>query len=178
VSVGSITIERMFVLGIDPGLTRCGFGLVEGSFHGVESFRAVRAGVLETDVTLEVERRLAQIHDDVAALLSDTRPDAVVVERVFFQRNALTAIPVAQASGIAVGLAGSRGLVVRQFTAQQVKMAVTGYGAAPKSQVQAMVAQLCGLSDIPRPPDAADALGLAITYFMTERVERRMVAAT
>ncbi len=163
----------MFVLGIDPGLTRCGFGLIEGSFEGAEQFRAVRAGVLETDVNLDVETRLAQIHTDIEALILDLRPHAVVVERVFFQRNALTAIPVAQASGIAVGLAGAKGLAVRQFTAQQVKLAVTGYGAATKSQVQTMVAKLCGLSEAPEPADAADALGLAITYFMTERVERR-----
>ena len=101
-----------------------------------------------------------------------------MVERVFFQRNALTAIPVAQASGIAVGLAGSRGIEVRQFTAQQVKLAVTGYGAASKAQVQDMVARLCGLSEVPRPPDAADALGLAMTYFVTERIERRLQGAS
>ena len=163
----------MFVLGIDPGLTRCGFGLVEGSFEGVESFRALHAGVLETDANLDVEVRLAQIHHDVEGLIDEMRPHAVVVERVFFQRNARTAIPVAQASGIAVGLAGAKGLTVRQFTAQQVKLAVTGYGAASKSQVQSMVATLCGLQEVPEPADAADALGLAITYFMTERVERR-----
>ncbi len=166
----------MFVLGIDPGLTRCGFGLVEGTLDGAESFRAVRAGVLETDVACDVEGRLAQIHLDLESLLTEFTPDAVVVERVFFQRNAKTAIPVAQASGVAVGLAGARGLRVRQFTAQQVKLAVTGYGAAEKSQVQSMVAKLCGLRFVPEPPDAADALGLAITYFMTERVERRYSA--
>ncbi len=163
----------MFVLGIDPGLTRCGFGLVEGSFEGPESMRALRAGVLETDATSRVEDRLTQIHDDLAALLDEARPDAVVVERVFFQRNALTAIPVAQASGLAIALAGSRGLDVRQFTSQQVKLAVTGYGAASKTQVQEMVARLLGLAQVPRPADAADALGLAITYFATERIERR-----
>jgi crossover junction endodeoxyribonuclease RuvC len=168
----------MFVLGIDPGLTRCGFGLIEGSLAGVESFRAVHAGVLETDAKSEVEVRLAQIHHDLQSLLADVRPDAVVVERVFFQRNAKTAIPVAQASGIAVGLAGALQLPVRQFTAQQVKLAVTGYGAASKSQVQAMVAKLCGLREVPQPADAADALGLAITYFMTERTEQRYAVAT
>jgi len=168
----------MFVLGIDPGLTRCGFGLVEGSFEGHEAFRAVRAGVLETDPGLRVEMRLAQIHADIDALLTATRPEAVVVERVFFQRNAKTAISVAQASGIAVGLAGAKGVAVRQFTAQEVKLAVTGYGAASKAQVQSMVAQLCGLRDVPEPADAADALGLAITYFVTERVERRFTLST
>jgi crossover junction endodeoxyribonuclease RuvC len=163
----------VFVLGIDPGLTRCGYGVVEGSFEGVESFRAQRAGVVETDPGSPVEQRLAELLVELRALLEETRPDAVVVERLFYQRNAKTAIPVAQASGVAVALAGSLGLAVRQFNAQEVKLAVTGYGAASKSQVQGMVARLCGLSEVPQPPDAADALALAITYFMTVRVERR-----
>jgi crossover junction endodeoxyribonuclease RuvC len=163
----------MFVLGIDPGLTRCGFGLVEGSFDGLESFRAVRAGTIETAADLPVEQRLRQLHVELAALLIETTPEAVVVERVFYQRNAKTAIPVAQASGVAIALAGSDDVAVRQFTAQEVKLAVTGYGAASKSQVQGMVARLCGLSDVPKPADAADALALAIAYFMIVRTERR-----
>jgi crossover junction endodeoxyribonuclease RuvC len=163
----------MFVLGIDPGLTRCGFGLVEGSFEGLESFRAVRAGTIETDPKMPVERRLRQLHVELDELLKETTPDAVVVERVFYQRNAKTAIPVAQASGVAIALAGSDDVAVRQFTAQEVKLAVTGYGAASKSQVQGMVARLCGLSEIPRPADAADALALGIAYFMIVRTERR-----
>jgi crossover junction endodeoxyribonuclease RuvC len=170
------SIERMFVLGIDPGLTRCGFGLVEGSFDGLESFQAVRAGVVETDPQVAVEKRLGQLLVELRALLDEMNPDAVVVERVFYQRNARTAIPVAQASGVAVALAGALELPVRQFTAQEVKLAVTGYGAASKSQVQGMVARLCGLANIPQPPDAADALALAITYFMTARMERRYPA--
>ena len=163
----------MFVLGIDPGLTRCGFGLVEGSFCGVESFRAVRAGVVETSLTMPVEERLGQLLVELRALMDETGPDAVVVERLFYQRNAKTAIPVAQASGVAVALAGAISLPVRQFTAQEVKLAVTGYGAASKIQVQGMVARLCGLVEIPQPADAADALALAITYFMMVRMEQR-----
>ena len=163
----------MFVLGIDPGLTRCGFGLVEGSLEGIESFRAVRAGVVETDPATPVEKRLSQLLIELRTLLQETSPDAVVVERLFYQRNVKTAIPVAQASGVAVALAGAVDIPVRQFNAQEVKLAVTGYGAANKSQVQGMVARLCGLAEIPRPPDAADALALAITYFMTVRIERR-----
>jgi crossover junction endodeoxyribonuclease RuvC len=168
----------MFVLGIDPGLTRCGFGLVEGSFEGVESFRAMRAGTIETDPKSPVERRLRQLHLELAELIKETTPDAVVVERVFYQRNAKTAIPVAQASGVAIALAGDDEVAVRQFTAQEVKLAVTGYGAASKSQVQGMVAKLCGLSEIPRPADAADALALAIAYFMIVRTERRYPLST
>ena len=167
----------MFVLGIDPGLTRCGFGLVEGSLHGPESFRDVRAGVIESAASEAVERRLGQLAGELTALFDEVAPDAVVVERVFFQRNAKTAIPVAQASGVAVALASVRGLEVRQFTAQEAKLAVTGYGAADKLQVQGMVARLCGLRAIPQPPDAADALALAITYFATRRTEIRLIEA-
>ncbi len=168
----------MFVLGVDPGLTRCGFGLVEGSLEDPERFRAVRAGVLATDPAQPVEGRLATLLVDLSSLLHETRPDAVVVERIFFQRNARTAISVAQASGVAIALAGSRAMIVRQFTAQEVKLAVTGYGAASKSQVQGMVARLCGLADVPRPADAADALGLAITYFVTTRTEQRLASGS
>jgi crossover junction endodeoxyribonuclease RuvC len=164
----------MFVLGIDPGLTRCGFGLVEGAFEGPERFRVLRAGTIETSPDLSVELRLAQLLIDLRSLYADCTPDAVVVERVFYQRNAKTAIPVAQASGVAIALAGESGTPVRQFTAQQVKLSVTGYGAASKSQVQEMVGRLCGLEHIPKTADAADAIGLAMTYFMTERTERRM----
>ena len=163
----------MFVLGIDPGLTRCGYGLVEASFLGVESFRAVRAGTIETDHETPVELRLGQVLVEIRALLDETTPDAVVVERVFYQRNAKTAIPVAQASGVAVALAAASQIPVRQFNAQEVKLAVTGYGSASKLQVQGMVARLCGLAEIPKPADAADALALAITYFMIVRSEQK-----
>ncbi len=164
----------MFVLGIDPGLTRCGFGVIEGSLKNVETFTALRAGVLESPAEWPVERRLASLLVDLRELMADVRPDVVVVERVFFQRNARTAISVAQASGIAIGLAGDVGAPVRQFTAQEVKLAVTGYGAADKAQVQSMVARHCRLETIPDPADAADALGLAITYLMTARTEQRL----
>jgi crossover junction endodeoxyribonuclease RuvC len=167
----------MFVLGIDPGLTRCGFGVVEGTLEGPERFRAHAAGVLETPAQSPVEARLATLAGDLRALYAEVRPDAVVVERLFFQRNALTAISVAQVSGLAIGLAGELALPVRQFTAQEVKLAVTGYGAADKRQVQLMVARHCALEEPPRPPDAADALALAITYLMTARTERRLGAA-
>ena len=164
----------MFVLGIDPGLTRCGFGVIEGSLEGPERFVAHAAGVLASSKNDAVEDRLASLVHDLRALYADVRPDAVVVERIFFQRNARTAIGVAQASGIAIGLAGELALPVRQFTAQEVKLAVTGYGAADKQQVQSMVATHCGLLEPPSPPDVADALALAITYFMTTRTEQRL----
>ncbi len=167
----------MFVLGIDPGLTRCGYGLVEGSLDGVESFRAVRAGTIESPKEEAVEIRLTYLASHLRELLDETKPDAVVVERVFYQRNAMTAIPVAQASGVAIALAGERGVPVRQFTAQEAKLAITGYGHASKEQVQDMVARLCGLAAPPKPADVADALAIAITYFTVTRTESRFAGA-
>lgn len=167
----------MFVLGIDPGLTRCGFGLVEGSLGGTESFRALRAGTIETDHKAPVEDRLRQLRVELGELFTSAKPDVVVVERVFYQRNAKTAIPVAQASGLAIALV-EKEVLVRQFTAQEVKLAVTGYGAASKAQVQSMVARLCGLGAVPEPPDAADALALGIAYFMIARTEARLALGT
>jgi crossover junction endodeoxyribonuclease RuvC len=166
----------MFALGIDPGLTRCGFGVVEGSLDGPNQCRAVVAGVLESDPHLPVEIRLGSLFKDLERLYAETNPDVVVVEKVFYQRNAKTAQGVSQASGVAVAMAAAQSRLVRQFTSQQVKMAVTGYGAADKAQVQAMVARILNLDEIPEPPDAADALGLAMTYFMTARFENRLVA--
>lgn len=167
----------MFVLGIDPGLTRCGYGVVEGELTGPETFVARTAGVLESEFGLPVEDRVVQLARDLGELFDEWRPAVVVVERVFFQRNAKTAVPVIQVSGLALGIAGLRGASLRQFTAQEVKLALTGYGAASKRQVQEMVAQRCGLADIPRPPDAADALGLAMTYLMVARLEQKFEAA-
>ena len=164
----------MFVVGIDPGLTRCGFGLVVSDLTASESFEARAAGVLETDPNDLVENRLTDLHRDLVELYGDLKPDAVVVEKVFFQRNAKTAIPVAQASGIAIALAGIRGIPVVQYTTQEVKLAVTGFGNADKAQVQAMVAQRCGLAEVPKPPDAADALALAMCHLMNLRTSSRM----
>lgn len=164
----------MFVVGIDPGLTRCGFGLVVSDLQTSESFEARAAGVLETDPHDPVEVRLATLHRDLVELYADLQPDAVVVEKVFFQRNAKTAIPVAQASGIAIALAGIRGIPVVQYTSQEVKLAVTGFGNADKAQVQAMVAQRCRLNEVPKPADAADALALAMCHLMNLRTSSRM----
>jgi crossover junction endodeoxyribonuclease RuvC len=166
----------MFVVGIDPGLTRCGFGGVRSDLDLAESFTAVAAGVLETDPHAPVEQRLAALHVDLASLFDDLQPDAVVVEKVFFQKNVRTAISVAQASGVAVALAGIRGIPVVQYTAQEVKLAVTGYGAASKAQVQAMVAERCGIQEVPQPADAADALGLALCHLSRVRIDAKYAA--
>ena len=166
----------MFVLGIDPGLSRCGYGLVargEGS-----SLRARAAGVLETDPHLELAQRLLVLHSELQSLLDDLRPNAVVVERVFFQVNAKTAMAVGQASGLALLAAAAAGCEVTQYTSNEVKQALVGYGAATKEQVQRMVAQVLGLGAVDGPPDVADALALAICHLTTVPLRRAVDAAT
>jgi crossover junction endodeoxyribonuclease RuvC len=121
-------------------------------------------GHLSTPPTDELSSRLAQLWSDLEDLLDEFRPDVVVVERVLFQVNARTAMAVGQASGLALAAAARRGIPVVQYSPNEVKLAVTGHGAAGKEQVQAMVATLLGLSGPPRPADRADALALAITH--------------
>jgi crossover junction endodeoxyribonuclease RuvC len=151
----------VFALGIDPGLSRCGYGAVRGVQGRLE---VVSFGHLSTPPAQELSARLADLWADIEDLLDELRPEVVVVERVLFQVNARTAMSVGQASGLALAAAARRGLPVVQYSPNEVKLAVTGYGAAGKEQVQAMVATLLGLSEPPRPADRADALALAITH--------------
>jgi len=155
----------MFVLGIDPGLTRCGYGLVSrGQRSG--TFAAHAAGTLETSADDPVERRLSELSGLLGELLEEFDPKVVVVERVFFQTNVRTATSVAQASGVALSCAAARGCEVAQYTSNEVKLAVAGYGAATKRQVQEMVARQCGLATAPPSADAADALALAVCHLV------------
>ncbi len=160
----------MFVLGIDPGLSRCGYGAVRAEGRGglsrPSACRAELAGVLTTPATDPLHRRLACLDAELRSLVAEARPDVVVVERVFFQANARTAMSVAQASGLALAAAASAGCQVAEYTANEVKQAVTGYGAATKEQVQRMVQALLGLPELPRPADAADALALALCHLV------------
>ena len=151
----------MFVLGIDPGLSRCGYGAVrqEGA-HPV----AVVSGVLTTPPAAALEGRLAQLYKELRQLLGRLSPDVVVVERVLFQANAKTAMSVGQASGLALAAAGELGVAVVQYSPNEVKQAVTGWGGAGKAQVQRMVQALLDLPEVPSPPDRADALALALCH--------------
>ena len=149
----------MFALGIDPGLSRCGYGLVARS-DGTSTLRAHAAGVVETDPEAPLAERLLILHTELRALVEELRPQAVVVERVFFQVNARTAMSVGQASGLALLVAAEAGCEVAQYTANEVKLCLVGYGAATKDQVQRMVAQVLGLPAVDGPPDVADALAL------------------
>jgi crossover junction endodeoxyribonuclease RuvC len=151
----------VFVLGIDPGLTRCGYCALE--VHRGAS-RAVALGVLRTDTAAPVPVRLAELWSDVRQLLDEYRPRAVAIERVLFQTNVRTAMSVGQASGVVMAEAASRGIDVAEYSPNQVKDAVAGYGGADKEQVQQMVQVLLGLARPPRPADAADAAAIALTH--------------
>ncbi|HEY8545785.1 MAG TPA: crossover junction endodeoxyribonuclease RuvC [Acidimicrobiales bacterium] len=164
----------MFVLGIDPGLSRCGYGLVEQVGRRQS---AVAAGVFRTDPGDPVPQRLLALRDDVRALLAERRPDVVAVERVLFQVNARTAIPVAQAAGVVMVEALAAGCEVVEYSPNQVKQAVSGMGGADKEQVQRMVMTLLGLSTPLRPVDAADAVALALCHLAHARLRVRATEA-
>lgn len=152
----------MRVLGIDPGLTRCGVGIVDVAAD--RSAVLVHVGVIRTPAEDPLERRLLAIAEGIAAALEEFSPDAVAVERVFAQHNVRTVMGTAQASGVALQLAASRGLPVGLHTPSEVKAAITGYGSADKRQVGAMVARVLRLDAAPKPADAADALALALCH--------------
>lgn len=167
----------MFVLGIDPGVSRCGYGCVTRSPADGIGFEAVAAGVITTPTSAPLPERLAELARELRALVADLEPQVVAVERVFFQTNARTAMSVGQASGLALAAAAEAGCEVAQYTSNEVKQAVAGYGAATKEQVQRMVETYCHLAVRPRPPDAADALALAICHLTLARGRARVSAA-
>nr|WP_205835415.1 crossover junction endodeoxyribonuclease RuvC [Microbacterium sp. CFH 90308] len=152
----------MRVLGIDPGLTRCGVGVVDVAPD--RSAQLVHVGVVRSDPGEPIEVRLALIATGLRAVIEAHRPDVVAVERVFAQHNRQTVMGTAQASGIALLVAGERGLPAATHTPSEVKAAITGYGSADKRQVQTMVARVLRLDALPQPADAADALALALCH--------------
>jgi crossover junction endodeoxyribonuclease RuvC len=152
----------VFVLGIDPGLSRCGYGAVRRD--GRAELHAVAGGVLSTPPEVALPERLRSLLEDLQELVSELRPDVVVVEHVFFQTNVRTAMSVAQASGLAMVVASQAGCAVARYTSNEVKQALVGYGGATKQQVQRMVASVLHLDTPPSPPDVADALALAICH--------------
>lgn len=158
---GSDTFVRMFVLGIDPGLSRCGYGVVDGSGR---SPRAVAAGVLTTPVEWDVPHRLADLQGDIKALIAEYEPAVVAIERVLFQHNASSAISVGQAIGIAMVEGVHAGCEVIEYSPNQVKLAVAGHGAASKDEMERMVQALLGIRVALRPVDAADAVAVALCH--------------
>lgn len=156
----------MLTLGIDPGTAIMGYGLVSGDGRALV---AADYGVLTTAKGTPPEERLRQLHEGLGRLISAHQPAAMAVEELFFSTNARTAIAVGQARGVALLAAAQAGIRVFEYTPLQVKSAVTGYGKATKEQVQVMTTTLLGLSAVPRPDDAADALAVAICHVHSAR---------
>jgi crossover junction endodeoxyribonuclease RuvC len=163
------------VLGVDPGLTRCGIGVVDGSAG--RRCTMVHVEVVHTPPDAELGDRLLAIEGAVAAAIVAYRPEAVAVERVFSQHNVQTVMGTAQASGVAIAAAARAGLPVFLHTPSEVKAAVTGSGRADKAQVTMMVTRILALNTVPRPADAADALALAICHLWRAPAQARLAAA-
>lgn len=151
----------MFVLGVDPGLSRCGYGAVR---EVGRSTVVVSAGLITTPKELGLAERLSLLLSDVRDLIRELTPDVVAIERILFRSNAKTAMSVGQASGMVLVAAFEAGCEIVEYSASEVKLAVAGYGSAEKIQVQTMIKVLANLDEIPKPPDVADALGLAYCH--------------
>lgn len=165
----------MRVLAIDPGLTRCGFSVVEGAPGRPPHLLAV--GVVRTHLHMDVPRRLAELEEALDRLVTEWLPDVVAVERIFAQHNVQTVIGTAQAAGIAMLVGARQGIPVAQHTPSEVKAAITGSGRAGKQQVGIMVARILQLDSPPKPADAADAVALGITQVWRGASSNRIAEA-
>ena len=166
---------RVRVLGVDPGMTRCGIGVVEGAPG--RPLSAVHVEVVRTEAAAEIGSRLLAQADAITAAIARFAPDVVAVERVFSQHNVRTVMGTAQVAGLAIVAATRAGIPVALHTPSEVKAAVTGSGRADKAQVGAMVTRLLRLETMPRPADAADALALAICHVWRGRAQTRLADA-
>ena len=151
----------MIIIGIDPGTATTGYGIVEKQGNKITH---VTHGTIQTEKTAEMPDRLLSIYTQLNRLLDAHEPDVVVTERLFFSNNVTTALQVGRTIGVVLLAAAQRGLPWMEYRPMEVKMAVVGYGAADKKQVQYMVTQLLHLDKIPRPDDAADALAIAVCH--------------
>lgn len=167
----------MRVLGVDPGLTRCGVGVIEGDVGSPISLIGV--GLIQTSSLLPLEQRLMQLEEQLQQWVNEYRPDVIAVERVFSQLNVRTVMGTGQASGIALLVAAKSNIRVVMHTPSEVKAAVTGTGRANKAQVAEMVKRLLGLESAPKPADSTDALALAICHLWrgrgNDRIEQALI---
>ena len=165
----------MRVLGIDPGLTRCGVGIVSGTPGSILTLDGV--GVIMTSTELDLDHRLLELHGHITQWVEKYSPDVIAVERVFSQHNVRTVMGTAQAAGIALLVAAQHGVPVFLHTPSEVKAAVTGSGRANKAQVSEMVKRLLNLQEIPKPADSADALALAICHIWRGSADSKIKTA-
>ncbi|HID55415.1 TPA: crossover junction endodeoxyribonuclease RuvC [Candidatus Poribacteria bacterium] len=163
----------MIIMGVDPGLKVTGYGVI--SFQD-NTLRGLHYGGIRTDPDLPMQRRLKGIYDALSDLIREYRPDALVVEELFFNRNVNTAFAVGMARGVTLLAAEMEGVPVSSYTPLQVKRAVVGYGRATKGQIQQMVKVLLGLGEVPTPDDAADALALAICHANSYRLSQMITS--
>ena len=164
------------VLGIDPGLTRCGYAVLRVSGSTEVSMSAL--GVLSTSPEKDLPNRLAEIAREIEELLDEYHPSAVAVERIFFQSNVRTAMSVGQVSGLVLSAAARRNIEVVQYSPNQVKLALTGWGGADKAQVQKMVKERLKLNSIPKPADAADAAAIALCHIASSPLSAKIAQST
>lgn len=165
----------MRIIGIDPGLTRCGVGIVDGGVGAPP--RLVAVGVVRTDAALDVAQRLLELERGLLDWFDQYKPEAVAIERVFSQHNKNSVMDTAQAAGVAALTGARKGLPVAFHTPSEVKAAVTGSGSAGKAQVTQMVTRILRLTEPPKPPDAADALAVAVCHTWRGGATNRYAAA-
>lgn len=166
---------RVIVLGVDPGLTRCGLGVVKS--HSYQKLEMLAVGVIRTSTEVTLEYRLLELEKDLSAWIDQWQPDVIAVERVFSQLNVKTAMSTAQAAGVALLLAAKRDIPIAMHTPTEVKAAVSGSGRADKKQVALMVQNILGLESIPKPVDSTDALALAICHLWRGTGDSRIADA-
>lgn len=168
----------MRILGIDPGIARTGWGVIEvqsgtlrrGSEH---EFKVESFGCVETEMGITIEQRLLILHEELSTIITTYHPEAMAVEELFFSNNAKTAMVVGQARGVVLLTAAENNLEVTSYTPPQVKVAVTGYGKAEKSQVGQMIKMILHLESIPKPDDVADALAVGLTHALSYKMNQR-----
>jgi crossover junction endodeoxyribonuclease RuvC len=162
----------MRVLGLDPGTATTGYGFVDE--HADGTLEAIAYGVITTSPKMAMPERLQKLYQELGALITQHQPEAAAVEQLFFSKNVTTAITVAQGRGVLLLALANASLPIREYKPNEIKQAIAGYGNAPKSQMQEMVRALLELDAIPRPDDAADALGVAITDINSSRYTQLM----
>ena len=161
----------MLVIGIDPGTAITGYGVVR--IHQGRDIEAVDYGVIETPAKAPMPERLVMLYEQLNQILTLHRPDTSAVEKLFFQKNVRTAISVGQARGVALLSLAQTGISIGEYTPNEIKLAVAGYGGADKYQMQQMVRLLLNLEEIPKPDDAADALAVAICHLHSAQAQAR-----